>query len=421
MMIRYGLMLVYCFSLFIAAAQEKSFTPDQLETMFLKQNLELIAERMNVSIADAAIAEAKVWDNPEVSFGDINFWKRKTTDETGNEIIYPKQFSVELSQMVSLSARRAKLANVEKVGKEIAIAEFEELLRGLKLELRSSVAELVYLQNLTKVYESQKKLLEEVTATYKTQYEQGNMAKGEFLRLQTALFEMEGTINDTQTGFNASQATLKNLLAIDPSIVIVVEDDKNIFPSPVTINPNELIEMAIASRPDLQAAKLQSEYQKKNITYQKSLIMPDVNLGVSYDRFGGVWNNFFGVNIGFQLPVFNRNKGAIKTAQIQLSQNETLVEQGQKTLQNEVIESYKNYSNTYTFLERNLKNSALSELDDMLEVYAKNLIAKNISMVEYMDFMDSYRSTKEMLLNSQKELRLNFEQLQYTVGQDIKN
>jgi len=419
-MLRYGLLLVCCFSLVIAAAQEKSFTPDKLETMFLKQNLELIAERMNVSIADAAIAEAKVWDNPELSIGNINFWKRNGTDENGNPIAYPKEFTVELSQMVSLSARRSKLANVEKVGKEIALTQFEELLRGLKLELRSSIAELVYLQNIMKVYESQKKLLEDVTATYQTQYERGNISKGELLRLQTALFEMEGTINDTQTDFNASQKTLKNLLAIEPSVVIVVVDDKNNFPSPAAINPNELIETAIASRPDLQTAKLQSEYQKKNITYQKSLIMPDLNLGVNYDRYGSVWENFWGVSVGFQLPVFNRNKGAIKTAQIQLSQNEALVEQNQKTLQNEVIESYKNYLNTYTFLERNLKNPALSELDTMLEVYAKNLLAKNISMVEYMDFMDSYRSTKEMLLNSQKELRLNFEQLQFSVGEDIK-
>jgi cobalt-zinc-cadmium efflux system outer membrane protein len=416
---RYGLILILCSSLFAVAAQKKTFTPAQLEAMFLKQNLELIAERMNVSIADAAIAEAKVWDNPELSIGDINIWKRKSTDENGEEIIYPKQFSVELTQMVSLSARRAKLANVEKVGKEIAIKQFEELLRGLKMELRSSIAELVYMQNLVKVYEEQKKLLEGVTAAYKIQYEKGNISKGELIRLQTALFEIEGEMNDTQTDFNASQKTLKNLLALEPSVVIVVMDDKNSFPSPLAINPNDLIETAIASRPDFQAAKLQSEYHKKDITYQKSLVMPDVNLGVNYDRYGGVWDNYFSLSVGFELPVFNRNKGAIKTAQIQLKQNELLVEQGQKTLQNEVIESYQNYSNTYTFLERNLKNPALSELDDMLEVYAKNLIAKNISMVEYMDFMDSYRSTKEMLLKSQRELRLQFEQLRFSVGRDI--
>lgn len=46
--------------------------------------------------------------------GDINFWKRRGTDEYGGAVASPKQFSLELSQMVSLSARRIKLAEVEK-------------------------------------------------------------------------------------------------------------------------------------------------------------------------------------------------------------------------------------------------------------------------------------------------------------------
>ena len=409
-MTRYSLIPVFYLWLLTAQAQELPLTHSQIEAMFLTQNLELIAEQMNISIADAAIAEAKVWDNPEFSINDINVWG------TGRE----KQFSVELTQMVSLSARRAKLANVEKVGKEIAIKQFEELLRGLKLELRNTIAELVYFQNSIKVLDDQKQFLERVIAAYKTQYEKGNLSKSELLRLQTALFEIEGVINDTQIEFNSLQKTLKNLLAVDPLAVIVVTEDANPFPSPVALNPNVLIETALASRPDLQSAVLQADYYRKDITYQKSLAVPDVSFGAKYDRYGGVWDNFFGVGIGLQIPVFNRNKGAIKTAQIQLKQSELLVEQGQKILQNEIIESYRNYSHTYAFLERNLKNPALSELDQMLEVYTKNLIARNISMVEYMDFMDSYRSTKEMLLKSQKELKIQLEQLQFSVGQDIE-
>ena len=57
--------------------------------------------------------------------------------------------------------------------------------------------------------------------------------------------------------------------------------------------------------------------------------MPDVSLGIRYDRYGGVWKDFYGVGVGMQIPLFNRNKGAIKTARIQLRQNETLVEQEQ--------------------------------------------------------------------------------------------
>lgn len=402
------------------SAQQITLSPHQIETMFLDQNLELIAQRMNVSIADAAIAEAKVWDNPDLSVGDINFWKRRGTDDNGGAMVYPKQFSMELSQIVSLSARRAKLANVEKVGKKITIKQFEELLRSLKMELRSSIAEVSYMQNVLSVIENQKKLLEEVVAGYEVQYKTGNVTKSEVIRLQTALLAINGEINDIRTEFNASQKTLKNLLAAESSTVIVVAEEKDDFPSPLSLNLPRLIETALACRPDLEINELQSEYHRKDITYQKSLIMPDVSLGVKYDRYGGVWNNFFGIGVGVQIPIFNRNKGAIKTTQIRLRQNEILVSQGRNNVRNEIAECFENYKATYLFLDKEMASSTQNELDHMLGLYSKNLLAKNISIVEYMDFMDSYRSTKEMLLRSGKELKLQFEQLQFSIGQDIK-
>lgn len=404
---RIGILLFFCFSLFAARAQETALTPAQIETLFLERNLVLIAERMNVSIADAAVAEAKVWDNPEFSIGDLNVW-------TGGE---EKQFSAELSQMFSLSAKRAKLAAVERVGKEIAVKQFEELLRGMKTELRNTVAETLCLQNTLSVIETQRKVLQEVIAGYRIQYEKGNIAQSDLLRLQTALFSVEGDLNDTRTALNARQRTLKNLLSTDVPVRIAEVAER--FPAPASLDPMRLTDEALATRPDLETARLQSKYFEKDIIYQRSLAMPDVSLGIRYDRYGGVWKDFYGVGVGMQIPLFNRNKGAIKTARIQLRQNETLVEQEQTGIRNEVLESFQNYASTYEFLENNVKNPALEKLDEMVGTYTGNLLARNISLVEYMDFMNSYRTAKEQLLAAQKQLRLHFEQLQYAIGHDL--
>ena len=91
-MIRLLLIVFFSFIGISVPARQIRLSSDQIEAMFLKQNLALIAERMNVSIADAAIAEATVWDNPELSVGDINFWKRRGTDEYGGAVASPKQF-----------------------------------------------------------------------------------------------------------------------------------------------------------------------------------------------------------------------------------------------------------------------------------------------------------------------------------------
>jgi cobalt-zinc-cadmium efflux system outer membrane protein len=47
------------------------------------------------------------------------------------------------------------LVNREKISKEMAVSEFEEVLRGLKTELRNSIYELEYLQTYKKTLECQ--------------------------------------------------------------------------------------------------------------------------------------------------------------------------------------------------------------------------------------------------------------------------
>ena len=122
---------------------------EQIEALFLKQNLQLVAERMNIDLADAEIAQAKLWENPTFTLADLNLWST-ATQRTGEEIppLFGNfgrntEFSVELSQLIYTANKRKKLIAREKVSKEIVIQEFEDVLRGLKTELRKTISELV--------------------------------------------------------------------------------------------------------------------------------------------------------------------------------------------------------------------------------------------------------------------------------------
>lgn len=64
-------------------------SPEEIEVLFLEQNLELIAERMNVDMADAAITQAKLWPNPSLTVGDISFWSTKGQRDGADEVIPP--------------------------------------------------------------------------------------------------------------------------------------------------------------------------------------------------------------------------------------------------------------------------------------------------------------------------------------------
>lgn len=394
----------------------------QIEKLFLKQNLQLIAERMNVDIADAQISQAKLWDNPELTISSVNLWSTKSQREEMEMNAFPKntQFSIELSQLIQTANKRNKLINREKASKEITFYNFEEVLRGLKVGLRRSINELIYLQSYTLVLINQEQSLNQLIEVYKRQQAKGNIAKTELLRLQSSLLDLENEINDITKELNEQQKSLKVLLNIDPNIVIYIENANCKTVNPDNIPLAKLLQTATESRPDIKVQQLETQYHEKSLNYEKSLRIPDITLSANFDRYGGLWKDFIGFGVSFDLPVFNRNQGNIKAARISRDQSQYLNQELQNLARHEIAEALLNYTQAFDFYKRINENDLLSELDGMLDIYTKNLLNKNISMLEYIDFMDTYKSNKQTMLAAQKKVNTSFEELQYTIGNDIK-
>lgn len=399
------------------------YTPEQIEALFLKENLSLIAEKMNISLADAEIAQAKLWDNPELSIGSVNLWSTQKQKEGLGSESFPRntQFSVEISQMIQTANKRGKLVNAQKVSKEIAISEFEEVLRGLKTELRNLIYEIEYLQSYKGVLSSQRESLELLIAAYAKQTAQGNVAKSELLRLQSGLLELRNEINETQTDLSEQQKSLKSLLNISPLYIVEIENGESVIAvNPDNISLISLFEEAREMRPDIKKGQLQTKFYEKSLAYEKAQRIPDVTLSASYDRYGGVWKDYFGFGVSFDLPFLNRNQGNIKAAKISVEQSKIVDQQQQNTAQQEIVEAFSNYTTAYRFYKEIKNNELLTELDEMLDVYTKNFLNRNVSMLEYLDFMEAYKSNKQIMLSSRKNMCSSFEELQNTVGTEIK-
>lgn len=402
-------------------------TSNQIETIFLGQNLQLIAEKMNISLADAEIVQVRLWDNPNLSIGGVNLWSTNKQREGESEIIPPlfgsfarnTQFSIELSQLIQTANKKGKLVAREKKSKEIAIQEFETVLLGLRNELRKSINEIIYLQSYLNVLKIQQEHLSQLVESYRKQVSQDNIAKSELLRLQSSLLEIENESNEASVESNEQLKNLKTLLSINPLIHIEIEKDTTSRINPASLSLTQLLLQAEENRTDVKKSKLQTQYFDKSLSYEKSQRVPDITLSASYDRYGGVWKDFIGFGISFDLPISNRNQGAIKAARLNRDQSLYIEKQQINQVQHEVVEAYTNYSQAYNFYKKVSSNELLSELDNMLEIYTKNLLNKNISMIEYIDFIDTYRNNKQTVLAVEKKMQIQFEELQYTIGTEI--
>jgi cobalt-zinc-cadmium efflux system outer membrane protein len=395
---------------------------EQAEKQFLEKNLQVLAERYNIDIADAAIAQAKLLNNPSIGFGDINFWRQDAANELdvspapfGNRIV----FSVELEQIIRTAGKRRKLVDLEKASKEIAIQEFEAFLLSLKTELRIILNETVYLQSYMDIIKIQEETINNLVQVYKNQTALGNIAKSELIRLQSSLIELESEANELRTELNKQYKDLKILLNIKPEAGILILPSAAATKNPDEIFVIDLLEMANHSRPEFLLSDLNVKYHEKMLRYEKSQRSPDIALSLNYDRYGGVWRNFAGVGIGFDIPVFDRNQGNIKIAKLNIEQSSYNAEYQKNAIQQEIMEIYHNYKMNYDFYRKIMDNDFLEDLDNMLEVYARNLLNKNINMLEYIDFMDACKTTKQAILTAKKNLDTSFAELEFSVNSKI--
>jgi cobalt-zinc-cadmium efflux system outer membrane protein len=255
---------------------------------------------------------------------------------------------------------------------------------------------------------------------YKAQTSRGNIDKSELIRLQSSLIELETEANEVRMELNKMYKELKILLNIpsNSEIRIIAETAATISPDEISLT--DLLEMAKNLRPEFLLTDLNIKYNEKLLRYEKSQRSPDISFSMNYDRYGGVWKNFIGLGVGVDIPVFDRNQGNIKITKLNIEQANYTAEYEKNTILQEIIEIYTNYKMNYDFYKKLMDNDFSEDLENMFEVYSRNFLNKNINMLEYIDFMYAYQTTKQAILTAKKNLDTSFAELEFSVNNKIE-
>lgn len=393
------------------------------ETLFLQNNLSLIAEKLNIDIAQAQIIQAKVWPNPTFSISEFNLWHNTGSEELpaiwGNYGRF-QEFGASLEQLVYTAGKRKKMVAIEKVGSDMAAEYYKNFLRNLKMEFRNNLSAMQYNQAKNVVYQKQLQSFQNLVKAYEIQVKQGNISQGDYIRLKASELEFLNEINAIAIENNALQSEMKKLLHLSPMTFIKI-DQEGIIPDMTAVN-NLNIQNAINEvenyRPDVKLAKLNEKYNQKKYDYQKALKTPDITLEASYDRGGNIMRNFFGLGFSIDLPVFDRNQGNIKAAQFSVEQSKLNKEELLNGAQAEILETYNNFK-TVQKLYDNVGVDYQDKLDKMLDSYLASFKNRNISLFVYLDYVEAYLSNKIILLDTQKELNNRLEEFKNASGQEL--
>jgi outer membrane protein, heavy metal efflux system len=422
--IRVLFLFLMCISAMVMKANAQDIPVDtvkltikQAEDQFIKNNLQLIAQRFSIDNASAQVITAKLFNNPDFSFNNGIY-----ANDVSQGPAYKEQ-SFSLSQLFNTAGKRNKNIQLAQIGVQQAKYQFFDLLRTLKFTLRSDFYNIYYQEQSSLVYDKEISSLTRTLKAFKEQYQHGNIAEKEVLRIQSQLYSLQAEYSTLQNSIDTVQSEFRILIKASPRVYVkpLVDDSLIAGKNIVASTPYQrLLDSAYVNRFDLKLAQANVAYNNMNLRLQKATAVPDFSLSVNYDKLGGYGNNFLGAGIEFNLPFFNRNQGNIKQARIAIDQSNVQLQSQHDQVESDVAVNYTNALR----LERVYNSFDPAFKDDftkLIQAVFLNYQKRNISLLEFLDFYDSYKTNTIQLNTIQLNRVLSLEQLNYVTGTPFFN
>ena len=294
-------------------------------------------------------------------------------------------------------------------------------MRTLHSELNERFVETYFLTRNMVVYEKEITSLERLLAEMKLQQQKGNISLMEASRLEAMLLSLKKERNEQENQLVAARGELNLLLSLPadarPELLLDESMLKQLDLSQLSYAD---LMARMTGRPDLKLARTYIRASQANLKLQKSLAFPEVSFKGTYDRAGNFINNYFAVGISFSVPIFNRNQGNIKSARIEIMKADKEKEYAMGKAEMELFTAYSQLEkamNLYQSVDSDLEQNFEKLIAGVNETFRK----RSISLLEFIDYYESYKETCIQLYDTRKDLLLAMENLNRVIGQNVFN
>ena len=398
------------------SSAQKTVTLQDCESQFLKNNLFLLASQYNIDASKALTMQARIWDNPTIT-AELNAYnpERNQYFDIGKE--GQKVFGIE--QLIYLGGKKRNEIKLAQTNEKVAELQFSDLLRTLKMQLRKSFYTVYYNTKSLETTDEQLTHIEDLISSYSAQAQKGNIPLKDVVRLQSLYLNFKNERMEVVNDNIDEQSNLKLLLNTTENVIPEVSKEEfNKYTKEIPFDLKTFESDAIANRPDYLAKQKDIEANELNVKWQKSLSIPDITVGANYDQRSGAFNREANLTLGIPLPLWNSNKGNIKYAKTILEQSKVEKQNFDLQLQTEITTAWNKWNESrknYVVIKPTVNADFEAVYNGMLTNFQK----RNVSLLEFTDFMESYNQAAIQVNELKKKVALSAEELNSTINKDL--
>jgi cobalt-zinc-cadmium efflux system outer membrane protein len=367
---------------------KRSITISDAVSIFLQQNLQLVAARYDIDTVDAEKLTARLRPNPEFSFASADL----PLGFTGN-VLQEQTFSYGITQTFELGGKRGKRINAANANSDLARGQFQAVLWQLTNDLKRKFYAVLLAESLLDLAKENQKTFAE-TVKHTTELVQlGEISGLDLQRLEVEKLKFDTDVANSERDYEVALRDLRVTLGGDYR-AMDIEIAGTLDYQPYQFSLAELRDEALAARPDLKAAQLSERAADASIRLQDAQRIPDLSLGAGIDQVPqGPSTYTFGVAV--VLPVFDRNQGERAKA---LTERKKAQNQ-QQLITNQVLGDVDKALVAFEIQTKRVelyRTGVLTKVDNIQNLTEFALKAGESSTI---DLLDAIRTRRETLAN----------------------
>jgi len=310
-------------------------------------NLGYAAQRYNVSIAQAQLAEARVFlPNPQAQFGysgDVTRGRprndRESTIKSGG-----------FSQTIELGGKRGDRMEAARHGLLAASATLDDFWRNLRASAASAFVTARANQMIAERMKQSSASFDRVAEATARRLKEGDVGEVDAVQARVDAFQFRSQYLTAEANAQTAVIGLTQFLGREQAESTI--QPKSDLDLPLkSYDLNELMAVALQKRPDVIAARETHDAAVASVRLAKAGRIPDPNIGVSYTRTGSSTNttapydktDTLGLDLSFELPVFTRHQPEVEAAQFSERQADREYEAALLNAQIEVRQAFAAY------------------------------------------------------------------------------
>lgn len=354
-------------------------------------NLEFIANRFNVSIAEAELNAARVFADPEfaIEYSNSEDWSLQMGQSLSAAVSYP----------FSLGNKRGASIGVARTRMELEQYLLEAWLQDLRADASLAWYECLRDLQVYRLEEDTYTRMLELARADSLRFIKGDLSEIDAVRTRlearSRLYELKRLRSElTNSLLNLSRLQGK----LPGDTLFVPSGDFPVFDEPLVLN--KLTRRALEHRADLNAAIKEGELSERELQLLKAERAPEFSLEASYSHNTIVMNEIapapehrsYAAGVAIPLKFSSLNRGAVRAATLVAEQAGTIRQDVENQIITEVAQAY----NIYSVIDQQIENYSGDLVESAERILEGRTFLYQRGETSLIDVLEAQRTYNEM-------------------------